>query len=96
MIITENKTGIRFSSIGTQKKVYFNSNGEPFFKWNNRRWYFNDIMTIYPIFCHKENEGDIDYILGGYITLSNTYGVLICIDDGGETITLWNEIESRE
>ena len=95
MIITENKTGVKFKSLGRHKKINFSTDGRAYFMWHNRRNYLDEIMRCtYPIMCYKgENVGDIDKIISGYIGISNCYGVLVAIEDGGEYVTLWTEID---
>ena len=82
-----------YSPVGRYKKVYYNGAcGAPYFRWNGRRTYFDDIPRLaYPIML--ENEDGKMIVLGGYITLTNTCGVLVEIHPDGEYMRLWQEIE---
>ena len=88
---TKDKTKIR--KIGRYKKIFFNNNGDPYFKWNGNRIYFdNSVLRLsYPIMYETENR----YlgVIGGYITISNTISVLVEIDDVSEYVQLWEEVE---
>lgn len=94
MIITENKTGNKFKTIGAWKQIFFTKSGSPYFMWNGHRQHLDNIPRLsYPIMYHVQHEGDIDGVIGGYITISNCYGVLVEIHETGEAVRLYEEIE---
>lgn len=85
------KDGNRIRKNGREKRVYFNSNGDPYFVWGGRRQYFDDIPRLtYPVMYEDEN-GKLGAI-GGYICLCNFGGVLVELLDG-EAVQLWDEIQ---
>lgn len=87
---TDNNTII--SKIGRQKKIFFNNQGNPYFLWNNRRQFFDNIPRLsYPLFYTDEN-GKKGHC-GGYIPLCNWGGVLVEIVNDGEAVQLWNDIQ---
>ncbi len=93
MIITENKTNNKYKSIGRAKQIYFNNNGEPYFRWNNRRIYLDNVIRVsYPIMCYKQYEGDVDYIISGVYSFGYN-GIYVSIDDNSAYVMLWDEIE---
>lgn len=78
--------------IGRKKKLNCSYTGRFYFVWRDVRYYLDDIMKLdYPVFFYRD-----DHILdfcGGYICLSNCYGVLVSVDDCGEYVELFEEIE---
>ena len=81
--------GNTLRKVGREKKVYFNG-FSAYFMWNGRRQKFDEIPRLsYPVMYEDEN-GKIATI-GGYITISNCFGVLVEITEN-ETIQLWEEI----
>ena len=92
----KNNTRTGYRPIGRYKKVYFNNSfGAPYFKWNGRRKYFDDIPRLTcPIMLEDNDEKTI--VLGGYITLSNVCGVLVEIHPDGEMVRLWEEVPEDE
>lgn len=94
-MIFETQEGYKIKRIGRCKKLYWSLNGRCFFRWNNRRYYLDEIMRLsYPLFFYRNDRTFLDYC-GGYITLSNCYGVLICLNDSCETIEIFEEMESE-
>lgn len=86
---TDNNTII--ARIGRMKKIYYNNQGAPYFMWNNRKQFFDNIPALsYPI-MYEDKNGKIGNI-GGYIPLCNWGGILVEIIDGGEAVQLWNEL----
>ena len=85
------KDGYMIRKIGRSKKIYFNGNGEPYFLWNGNRQKFDNIPNLsYPVMYEDEN-GKLG-VIGGYITISNVFGVLVELDDSSESVQLWEEI----
>lgn len=85
--------GQRIRSIGREKRIMWTASGEPYFMWSGRREYMSDVMRLtYPI-MYETDRGTL-YDIGGYIGISNVYGVLVEILDGGEAVQLWEEIEN--
>jgi len=81
--------GNKIRKVGRQKKVYF-GNERIYFLWNGSRQFLDEIPRLsYPIIYEDEN-GKIAPI-GGYITITNCFGVLVEITEN-ETIQLWEEI----
>lgn len=86
------KDGYTIRRIGREKKLYFGPNNI-YFLWNGRRYNLDDIPRLsYPIFYDDEN-GKTGTI-GGYITISNVYGVLVEVTEN-ETIILYQELEKE-
>ena len=82
--------GYKIRRIGREKKLYFESD-YIYFMWAGHRYRLENIPRLsYPIFYEDEN-GKTGY-LSGYITICNTYGVLVEITEN-ETIILYEEIE---
>ena len=85
--------GGRIRKNGRAKKIYFNNSGTPYFMWNGRRQNLDDVGRLtYPVFYENE-DGKTDYI-GGYICLCNFGGVLVQVDDNGEAVQLFDEIQN--
>lgn len=83
--------GYIIRAIGRNKKIDFNFSGDPFFRWNGRRVKLDEVMRLsYPVFYEDEN-GKTGAI-GGYIGISNCYGVLVEITNDGEKVQLWDEL----
>ena len=82
--------GNNIRKIGREKKIYFSEN--PYFLWNGTRYHFDEIPRLsYPIMYEDENGKN--GVIGGYIGISNLYGVLVELFDGGEAVQLWEEID---
>lgn len=76
---------------GRKKKVYFNAE-RPYFVLNGHRQHLDEIALLsYPIMYEDEN-GKISPI-GGYIALSNVFGLLVEVHANCESVQLWEEIE---
>ena len=83
--------GVVIRKIGRAKKVYFESN-YCYFVWGGKRVRLDDVVSLsYPVMYEDENGklGDI----GGFIGVSNCYGVLVEVLDG-EAVQLWEEVEN--
>ena len=92
MYFEKNNTRTGYSPIGRYKQVYFNADTTAYFKWNGRRVKLDDIPALtYPVMLDDEYGKII--VLGGYITLSNTCGLLVEIDTDYQAVRLWQEIE---
>lgn len=86
------QNGGKIRKIGRAKKIYFTNNGA-YFVWNGRRQSLEDIPRLtYPVFFENE-DGKTDFC-GGYITICNTYGVLVQLDEYCETAQLFEEVEA--
>lgn len=82
--------GIKLKRIGRKKKLYINN--RVYFKWNGRRYHLNNIMRMeYPIMFYRDDH-TLDYC-SGYMTISNTYGILVCIAESGEYVEIFEERE---
>lgn len=80
--------GNKIRKIGREKKIYFSEN--PYFLWNGTRYHFDEIPRLsYPIMY--ENEAGRLADIGGYITISNCFGVLVELLEG-EAVQLWEEL----
>lgn len=80
------------TKIGRLKKIFFNNQGSPYFMWNNRKQFFDEIPALtYPV-MYEDKNGKIGNI-GGYIPLCNWGGVLVEIVNDGEAVQLWNDIQ---
>ena len=89
--ITE--TGNKIRKNGRAKRIYETASGRPYFVWNGQRYHLDDIGRLsYPVFFENEN-GKTDFC-SGYICLCNWGGVLVQIDDSGEAVQLYDEIEN--
>jgi len=85
--------GNRIRKVGRAKKIYFTNAGNAYFLWNGRRESFDNIPRLsYPI-MYEDEAGKIG-VIGGYITLCNFGGVLIELDENGEAVQLWEEVEN--
>ena len=85
--------GNRIRKNGRAKKIYFNIDGSSYFLWNGRRQRLDDIPRLtYPVFFENE-DGKTDFC-SGYICLCNWGGVLVQIDDSGEAVQLYDEIQN--
>lgn len=74
--------------VGRAKRIYFDNAGA-YFNWNGRRERLENIPRLsYPI-MYEDEAGKLGSI-GGYITICNTYGVLVELNEN-ETIQLWEE-----
>ena len=83
--------GHRIRKNGRTKRIYFTNSGSPYFVWNGRRQKLEEIPRLtYPVFFENE-EGKTDYCTG-YICLCNWGGVLVSIDESGESIQLYDEL----
>ena len=83
----------RIRKTGREKKIFFNRNGEAYFLWNGRMEKLENIMRLsYPI-MYEDERGKLG-VIGGYITISNTYGVLVELSECCETVQLWEEIHA--
>ena len=83
--------GNKIRKIGREKKIYFSEN--PYFIWNGTRYHFEEIPHVsYPIMYEDEN-GESGGVIGGYIGITNLYGVLVELIEGGEAVQLWEEID---
>lgn len=95
MIVTENKTGEKYRIEGREKRIYWNNNGDPYFMLHGRRQYLNNIERIsYPIMYYKKNPGNIDGIISGILTISNSLGYYVEIIEGREAAQLFTPIEA--
>lgn len=84
------KDGNKIKKIGRAKKIYFTEN-DCYFLWNGTRQRFSEIPKLtYPI-MYDYKDGKTGAI-GGYITISNCYGVLVEILENSEQVQLWEEI----
>ena len=94
MIIAANKPYTsHYKTVSRWIKVYYTlKDCKPYFRHNGRRYYLDDFMRLsYPIMW-EDKEGKLQHISGYYATtFNNPY--LIEIDDCGEYIRLWEEIE---
>ena len=82
--------GNNIRKIGREKKIYFSEN--PYFIWNGTRYHFEEIPRLsYPI-MYEDEAGRLAADICGYITICNTYGVLVELLEG-EAVQLWEEIE---
>ena len=85
--------GGQIRKIGRAKKIYFTTDGTPFFIWHGGRVAFDCVERLsYPVF-YDTDDGRRDYI-GGVYAISNTLAVLVQIDDGGESVQLWEELNA--
>ena len=82
--------GYTITKNGRGKLIYFNNNGELYFVWNGKRIYLDHVMRLtYPVMYNDDNGKT--GVISGYLTLTNWYGVLVEINDSGDTVQLWNE-----
>lgn len=93
-MIFKTKEGYSIRRIGRKKKIYCNYLDKYYFVWHDVRYYLDDIIRLsYPVFF--EHDEKLDYCCG-YIGISNCYGVMVSIDDCGEYVEIYEEIESEE
>ena len=85
------RDGYSVRTIGRDKGIFENKNGEPFFNWNGRRVYLDTVLRLtYPI-MYEDQDGKLGAI-GGYIGISNCYGILVEVTCDGEAVQLWEEV----
>lgn len=84
--------GKRIKKNGRVKGVKWTTAGEPYFVWGSRRYKLGEVLRLsYPILYHDENDKLCD--IGGYIGITNCFGVLVEIIADGEAVQLWNELD---
>ena len=81
--------GYTITKNGRAKRLYYNDYGRAYFMWNGRREYIDNVMRLsYPVMY--DDNGKIG-VIGGYITITNCFGVLVEVDENCESVQLWNE-----
>lgn len=79
--------GQKIKKVGRKKKIYF-TDTDTYFMWNGRRQKLFEIPRLsYPI-MYEDQDGKLGSI-GGYITISNCFGVYVEVSADCETIQLW-------
>ena len=96
MILTEKNTNNKYKTISRYIKIrYTRKTGKPYIIHYNRRIHIDDILRLdYPVYL-EDKDGKL-IILGGYICLCNVYGWLFEIDDNGEYIRIWEQLETED
>lgn len=86
---TNNHTMIK--RCGREKRINYTRGGDPYFNWRGRRVRFDTVLrSSYPT-TYTDDDGKLG-VIEGYLGISNCYGVLVEIIDGGEAVQLWEEV----
>lgn len=90
MKIYTEKNGSKYSPVGGYKKLYWTNKGW-YFLFRGRRVYGSDVPSLsYPVMV--EDEAGKLIVIGGYMELSNCFGLLVEIDPDCESARLWSEV----
>ena len=93
-MIFKTQEGYSIKRLGRKKKIYCDYLDRFYFVWRDVRYYLDEIMRMtYPVFFYRDDH-TLDFC-SGCICLSNCYGVLVWLDDCGEYVEIYEEIESE-
>lgn len=86
------KDGTRLRKISKWIKIRYHQDGSPFFIFKQTRYNLDDVMRLsYPIFF--DNEDGKTSFLSGYLPLYGLHALLFEIDDCGEFLRVYYEVE---
>lgn len=92
---TEKNTKNKYRPVSRYIKIRFTVKiDSPYILFHGRRIKINDILSLtYPVILENK-EGKL-IILSGYMCLCNVYGWLFEIDDNGEYMRIWEQLETE-
>lgn len=80
------------AKVGRTKSIKYNQQGNPFFMWGGRRQHLDEVQRLsYPM-MYEDEDGRLG-VIGGVIGISNTMSVLVEVDEFGESVQLWEEVD---
>lgn len=80
------------TKVGRSKSIRYTMQGEPYFIWGGRRQHLGDVMRLTTPMMYEDEDGKLG-VIGGVIGISNTMSVLVEVDEYGESVQLWRELE---
>lgn len=94
MKVYEMVTDREYKTISRWIKIHFNSKGIPYFRWKNRRFYFDcDIQNLsYPVMYYIKQPGNIDGIISSFIYTGAFIYNYVEIDSNNEYIRIYERI----
>lgn len=94
MIITANKPYNRKYKTASRwiKVEYANNYEKPYFRHYGRRYYFENIMYLSTPIMWEDKDGKLN-LIAGYDATQWYNPYLVELDEGGERVRLWEEME---
>ena len=90
MRIYSEKNGSKYSPVGGYKRLYSTDRGF-YFLFRGRRVYMDDVPSLtYPVMV-EDADGKL-LVIGGYMTMCNTFGLLVELHPDCESVRLWTEL----
>lgn len=90
-------TDREYKTISRWIQIRFNSNGNPYFRWHNRRFYFDGLQVqnlSFPVMYYIKQPGDIEGIISHFIYTGAFIYNYVEIDSNNEYVRIYERVDS--